>query len=559
MLVMALLPMAVLAVLVLILIWVSFQQGFIGTPAATYTIDNYALLVSDPALFQALGNTLQFTLATTFFALAFGLPIAWLTERTTLRGKALVYTLMTLGLLIPSIFVAMGWTFMAHPRIGFLNVWLRGVFGFDQGPINITSPIGMGFIQALSLTSLSFVLTIQVLRAMNPSLEEASQIHGLSFFSTLRRITIPLATPGILAAVIYISTIALSSFDIPAIIGMGNRVYMLSTYLYLKTHPPDSGSPQHGVTAAVGTFMIVLALLLTWWYSQVLKQGHRYQVVTGKGYRPTPIRLGRWSFAAWAFIGGYFAFAKLMPLLMVAYVAFSPYIAPPSPQAFARLTTANFEKISWDLIQRGLTNTVTLVVVVPILVLLFAFCISWLVVRSRSRMRYVLEFGAFLPHVLPEAILAVGALLIALFAVPRFIPLYGSVWLIAIVYIVARLAFATRNLNSSLLQIHRELEEVAFVSGLSALRTAWRVIVPLIRPAVLSVWIWTALLVYREATVAVFLAGQENITLPAVIWSYWFGGAQPQAAAVMFLMTLLFAPLVLAYWWIGRRSQVTVD
>jgi len=164
-----------------------------------------------------------------------------------------------------------------------------------------------------------------------------------------------------------------------------------------------------------------------------------------------------------------------------------------------------------------------------------------------------------LPQALPEVILSIGALLLSLFVLGTIIPLYGSIWIIAIVYIVARLAFATRALNGSLLQIHRELEEAAFVAGLSNARTAWRVLFPLIRPTLFSVWIWSALLVYRELTAAVFLAVNDNITLPVVVWSYWYGGNINKASAVTLLMTLVLTPLIVAAWWWGRRSQVSVS
>jgi iron(III) transport system permease protein len=550
----AVLPMLVILVLVVVLIWISFQTGVVGTPKAIYTLRNYTEILGDPFVLKVLWNTFIFTLATTFTALAVGLPIAWMTERTTLPGKGLVYTIMTLGLLIPGIYTAMGWTFIAHPRIGFLNRWLIDLFALDQGPINIATPVGMGFVQGLNLTALAFILTAQMFRAMNPSLEEAAKIHGMSFTGTMRRITLPLAFPAILAAMIYMLTIGIATFDVPAIIGLGNRIYMLSTYVYLKANPPDSGLPQHGVTAALGTVMILLALLLTWWYSQVLRQGHRYEVVTGKGYRPALLNLGRWSVLAWVLISLYFLATKLIPLLLIAYAAFTPYLAPPSWEMLGKLSFAGFYKLNWDLFWRGLYNTVLLVIVVPVVTLLLAFCISWLIVRSRSRMRYVLEFGAFLPHALPEVIMAIGALLLALFVLPKFIPLYGSVWLIAIVYVISRLAFATRALNSSLLQIHKELEEAAYTAGLSPVRTSRRILVPLLRPTLMSVWIWSAILVYRELTVAVFLISQESITLPAVIWSYWFSGAINQAAAVTLLMTLVLTPLILVFWWFGRRQ-----
>lgn len=551
--------MGVILMLVAVMLWISFQRGVFGTASAIYTLENYRAILTDSFLYRVLWNTAIFTLSTTFFALVIGLPIAWLVERTTIPGKTLIYAIMTLGLLIPGIYTAMGWTFIAHPRIGFLNRWLVDIFGLASGPINIATPIGMGFVQGLSLAALAFILTAQVFRAMNPTLEEAAKVHGMSLVRTLRHVTLPLALPGILAAVIYITTIGIATFDIPAIMGLGNRVYLLSTFIYIKVHPQGSGLPEYGITCAVGTFMVVVAGLFTLWYGQVLRHGHRFQIVTGKGYRPALIELGGWSVVGWGFIGFYAFIAKLLPLLLIAYAAFTPFFAPPSFEMMRQLSLVHFYDMDWELVFRGLLNTAKLMLVVPLLVLLFGFCISWLVVRSRSRARYALEFGAFLPHALPEVILAIGALLLSLFVLRDFLPLYGSVWLIGLVYAVARLAFATRAINASLLQIHSELEEAAFVAGISTIQTAWRVVAPLVLPTLLSVWIWTVLLVYRELTVAVFLTVHDNITLPAVIWSYWYGGAMNKAAAITLLMTLVLTPLILAFWWVGRRSRVAIQ
>ena len=264
----ALIPMAVIFVLVLVMFWISLQKGAFGTPSATYTLGNYRDVFTDPLLYRVATNTAIFTLTTTLFAMLFGLPIAWLAERTTIPGKTLIYVIMTLGLLIPGIYTAMGWTMIAHPRIGIVNRWLVELLGLDAGPINIATPIGMGFVQGLSLSALAFILTAQMFRAMNPSLEEAARVHGMGYGKILWRVTLPLARPGILAAVIYILTIGVATFDIPAILGLGNRVYMLSTFIYLKVHPQGAGLPEYGITGVVGAFMIVVAGLLTLWYGQ---------------------------------------------------------------------------------------------------------------------------------------------------------------------------------------------------------------------------------------------------------------------------------------------------
>jgi len=555
----ALIPMAIIFVLVLVMFWISLQKGVFGTPSAIYTLGNYRDVFTDPLLYRVITNTLIFTVTTTLCAMLFGLPIAWLAERSTIPGKTLIYVIMTLGLLIPGIYTAMGWTMLAHPRIGIINRWLVEWFALDAGPINIATPIGMGFVQGLSLSALAFILTAQMFRAMNPSLEEAARVHGMGYNKILWRVTLPLARPGILAAVIYILTIGVATFDIPAILGLGNRVYMLSTFIYLKVHPQGAGLPEYGITGVVGAFMIIVAGLLTLWYGQVLRQGHRFEVVTGKGYRPALIPLGKWSIAAWGFIALYAFISKIVPLLLIAYAALTPYFVTPSYEMMRQLSFGHFYGMDWQLVMRGLTNTALLVFVVPLAVLLLAFSLSWLIVRSPSRLRYALEFGAFLPQALPEVILSIGALLLSLFVLGTTIPLYGTVWLIAIVYVIARLAFATRALNGALLQIHRELEEAAFVAGLSNLRTAWRILFPLIRPTLFSVWIWSALLVYRELTAAVFLAVHDNITLPAVIWSYWYGGNINKASAVTLLMTLVLAPFIFIAWYFGRRSQVSLN
>src|SRR3990170_5966739 len=113
----ALAPMLVLVSFVFVVIWISFQAGFIGSPEVRYSLANYRIVFADALAYRAAFNTLAFALVTTFFAIAIGVPIAWLTERTTIQRKTLIYLIMTVGLLIPGLFVAMGWTFIAHPRI----------------------------------------------------------------------------------------------------------------------------------------------------------------------------------------------------------------------------------------------------------------------------------------------------------------------------------------------------------------------------------------------------------------------------------------------------------
>ena len=554
----ALLPMVGLIAIVGVFVWVSAQTGVLGTPDAEYSFENYQTLFGDSFVLEVLENTLIFAMVTTFVSLVIGLPIAWVTERTTIRPKPLIYAMMTTGLLVPPVFIGMGWTFIAHERIGFVNKILVAMFDLKTGPINIETLWGMGLIEGLTLAPLAFVLNVQVFRTMNPALEEAAQTSGMTFPRTLWRITLPLARPAILAALIYIFVIGLATFDIPAVIGMSANIFVFSTFVFSEAFPPD-GLPEYGIPAALGTVMVFVAIALTLWYVQMLRRSERYQVISGKGYKAKQIDAGKWVYACWAFICIYFFIGLLLPILLVCFMAFMPYIVAPTVEALDLLTMLNFRQMNWEYVMRGLENTVILMAVVPPVILVLAFCVSWLVVRSKTKARYLLEFGAFLPHTIPRVVMSIGALLLALFVLRNYVPIYGTVWILVAIYVIVWLPFGTRALNSAMIQIHKELEEAAYISGLTMVRTVRRVMIPLLRPTMLSVWIWTGLLVYREMTVAVFLISQDNVTLPAIVWGRWTMGSPNAAAAITVLMMAALLPLMFISWRFARRSTMSTD
>ena len=104
------------------------------------------------------------------------------------------------------------------------------------------------------------------------------------------------------------------------------------------------------------------------------------------------------------------------------------------------------------------------------------------------------------------------------------VPIYGTLWILLVVFTIARLSYGTRMTNSGLIQIHPELEESAQMSGASLAKIFRRVLLPLLAPTLLYAWLWIALLTFRELTLAVILTSSTNTTLPVVIWSLWLGG-----------------------------------
>ncbi len=536
----------------LIVFGLSFREGRPIDPEAVYSLAHYVQVFSDAYTYRVLANTFSYSFIALFVAFAFGLPAAWLAERTDLPLKPLLYTLMTVGLLMPGFATAMGWLFLFHPRIGLGNALINNLFDGAIGPLNIASIGGMGWVEGLSLAPVAFIMTAAVFRAMDPSLEESAEMSGAKASTIARRVTLPLAWPGILASGIYIFTIAFAAFDVPAIIGWSNKIFTFSTYVVTEL-APDDDLPHYGVAAALATFVIALAGALSWWYGRLQSQAHRYQVVTGKGYRPRLVALKDRKALAWGFLALFFFLSKLLPLVLLIWASLLPFFQLPSAEAFASLSLANYNAIPWDLAFKGFKNTAALVVMTPTITLFCAMAFSWVVLRSRIPGREFFDFIAFLPHAIPNIIFGVAILLLALFVLRDTIPMFGTIWILLLVFVIARLSYATRMTNSTMIQIHKDLEESGTMCGATTGTVMLRVVTPLLAPTLIYAWLWIALITFRELTLAVILTTGDNITLPVVVWSLWYSSGLGAAAALTLLLMLMMLPIVGLYWWVARK------
>jgi iron(III) transport system permease protein len=548
---------ACVLLLLLAVVWLSLTVGLPAIPGGPYSLANIKMTLGAEDTWNVLGDTLVFALIATAFAMLGGTAVAWVVERTDFRAKQATYTAMTVLLLLPGFFPSMGWLFLLGPRIGLIGRWLHDGLGLDQNAITIANPVGMGFVQGLLLVPLAFVLVGPPLRSVSGELIEAAEIYGVGVWRCALRIELPLVTPALIAAAIFCFMVAVASFDVPAFIGMTYRQYTFSTYVYQQLNP-QAGLPQYGPSAALSLIAMFAAFFLTAIYLRAIRRGRLYQVVTGRGYRVAPLQLKRSRRWIYAGLVLYFLLTFVLPMLLVLWVALSRYFRPPTIEAFRALSFSNFASAPWALAWRGFENTLLLMIGVPLAAVLLGLVVSWVVVRSKSRLRGTIDTVLFLPHAVPAIVFAVALQTLALFVIGPFFQLAGTVWIIALVYLLTYLAFAVRAMSVAVVQVGAELEDAAYVAGLGVAGTLRTIFLPLVAPAALNAWIWIALLVFRELTMAVVLATPANLTLPTVIWSTWYTGQIGQATAMSLVFMLLFLPLALVYLF-GRRQRGGID
>ncbi len=530
----------IVGVPMLMVVLMSLRTGFPGE-GGPLTLQNFVEVYADVGTYEVLGNTLLFAIGSVTVTLLFAVPLSWLLMRTDIPFKKTFYVLLTVGILIPVFLRTIAWILLLSPRIGLFNQWLMQIFNLSNPPLSLYNISGMAFIQGVSFVPGAFFMLSAAYRAMDPSLEEAAYTSGVSKLRTFFKINIPITLPAIAAVMVYLFMTAIAVFEVPAIIGMPARILVLSSLIYTATSPP-TGLPEYGIAGAYGGIMLVAGLALAYFYVRLMKQGKKFTVITGRGYRPREIALGRWKWLAIAFVLFYLAMEVFVPFLVLLWTSFMPHLQLPSAEALKSVTLKNYLTIPDYAGATPFINTFILMVGVPSLAMILSVLVSWAVVRTQVRFRGTLDTVAFLPHAIPSILVAVGLGYLGL-AYRDYFPLYGTIFIIMLAHVINWIAYGTRTTNSVMIQVHRELEEAGKVSGASTPRVIWKIVLPLIAAGVLNSWIWIGMLSYREVTMALTLYTRSSVVISTVVWQFWGSGWIPEVSALGVVL-ILFALVV---------------
>ena len=545
----------------LFLVLGSFSQARLPSEFSIFNLSlaNYVKVWSDPGTYAVINNTLIFAIGSTAVGITLAAGLAWLVERTNIPGKIWIYAGVPMTLAMPGMLQSMAWVLLASPRIGFINKAFIDVFDLSSAPFNIYTLSGMIFIEGLRTVPTAFLMLVPLLRSMDPALEEAAAMSGAKPSSALRKVTLGLMLPGLMAVTIYQFTSALEGFEVPGILGLPAGIYVFSTKIYTVLHSASS-LPSYGEANALAMLYLFVAVIGTWLYGRVITKSERFSIITGKGYRPRLLQLGAWRWPAFFMVLVYLALSAIIPFMVLAYVSFIPYLQVPSAKAFNAMSWANYETVfQTEQLGRMLWNTLVMTTTVATGVVIISFLISIVVVRSKFWGRKVLDQLAFLPHAIPGIVMGLALLWIYLQIDKLGVGLFGSLTSLIIAFLIGYMSYGTRVMNAAVLQIHKDLEEAAKVSGAPQWRVFVRVFFPLLMPAIVGVWIWTVLHVVRAAGKPLILTdGAENEVLAVVIWNMWDEGYTEAVGAIgtMLMLALLFMTIGIRMLGFGRGSHI---
>lgn len=511
-----------------------------------FTLGGFATAYGDDHIGSLVANSLWFAIGSALLSLVAGTGLAYLNVRTDVPFKALFFAASIIPLIIPGILYTISWIFLASPDIGLLNKVLEPIFG--KGVLDVFTVWGMIWVEGLHLSPIVFLLMVAAFRSMDPSLEESALMCGATRLQVFRKITVPLTRPAIVAAILIMTVRSLESFEVPALLGLQNGIYVFTSRIYfvLRSYPPDLAA-----AGALALGLLVLAMIGVAISNIVGRSGRSYQTVTGKGFRPRPMELGKWRPAMGAVIVTYFLLTVVAPLVVLVYTSLLKFYQPPSVAAFTSMSLDNYvELLHLSQAMTALKNSLFLGVGSATLVMAAMAIAAWIVVRSRIPGRQLVDQFAFVPLVIPGLVLGLALSFVYLRSP---IPVYGTIFILLIAYVTRYMPYGMRYAVTSMHQISSELEESAQVSGASWWQTFRRVLLPLLSPGLMAGWIYILVVSFRELSSSILLYSPGNEVLSILIFEQYENGQFTVLSALGVVMVLTLVVLVSVAYKLGAK------
>ncbi len=503
------------------------------------SLDNFITVLANPNVHLALANSLITCGGGTALAVIIGLTFSWVVVRTDTPCKGFISAVSMIPLFVPPLVAAVAWSILASPKTGLLNTlikWTGIDFRFD-----VYTMSGMIVIFGIYYAPYVYMFTASALRNMDPALEEAAEVSGATPLRILLTVTFPLIMPAIISGMLLSFIVMLGIYGIPAVLGTPGDIPVLTTYIFKLT---NWSPPLYSTAASVAIILMVVTGFLVFLQQKVVS-GRSYITVAGKAFRPGVMKLGPWRWFTLALAVVYLIVVVVLPTLALIVAGFRKFL-------FIRDITSLFDTKQYSLIHferlfdnplamRSIWNTMEVGLVTALFGGVLAFAIGYTVNRSNVVGRKSIDVISTLPVAIPGLVVGV-AYLWAWIGLPG--GLYGTIWILALAFIARFMPDTVKALSTSLLQIHRELEEASWICGKGMLGTIRAIVLPLARPGVIAGMTLLFILAIRELGSSLFLYTSNTMVMAVLLLDYYEGGNVGITSAFSLVQTLLIGVLI---------------
>jgi iron(III) transport system permease protein len=481
---------------------------------------------------RTIGYTVGLALGSLAIAMVFGTLLALAATRLPPRLRIL-RVVPVLPIVVPAIASVVGWAFLLSPRPGYLNAALRRLpwwSGLEEGPINIYSLPWIVIITGIGLTAFVYLFVAAGFESISAEHLEAAQVSGSSQLGVFFKVTLPLLRPTLLYGGGVALLLGLGQFTAPLLLGRTAGIDVITTQIYADM----SQTPvQYGSAAALGSTLLVFGVIVVAMQKVMLRNRKRFVTHGGKAFRSP----GRPSKLAAVALVGYTFIATVLPVSALVVVSMSKFWS--AKIDVAGFTLDNFRQVfDQSNVTGAIYNSVKFSLIAMAICLPVGFIAASIIVNGKGfgPLRAVADFLVAIPLGVPAVLFGAGFLLT--YTEGPFV-LYGTPWVVILVYITLMLPFSTRMQVSALVSLGEGYVEAARVSGSSVIGANLKVILPLMRAALGGAAALIFVLLTHEFAASVLVRASTTQVMGTVLYDYWGNGSYPLVAAIALVMSFV--------------------
>ena len=498
-------------------------QSFVDSETGKFSLMHFQKFFSQPYYFGTLLNSFKVAIASAFFALLIGIPLAYFYNVYRIRGAKTLQMLIILSSMSAPFLGAYSWILLLG-RSGVITKFIESVFGLTIP--SIYGFTGIVLVLVSKLYPLVFLYVSGAIKNIDSSLLEASANMGRTGLKRFFTVVIPLCMPSILAAALMVFMRALADFGTPMMIGEG---YMTFPVIIYTSYVGEMGT-DHNFASAVSIIAVVITLIVFLVQSYATKKttfsmSAMHHIERKEAKLLPSILMHIYSYGVVAI--------SIFPQLYLIYLSFRKTSS--NGNAFKPGYSLDSYKYVFENMGSSIWNTIRICGGALILIIVLAILISYLVVRRNNVINKVIDTLSMIPYIIPGAV--IGIALILAFNNPKF-PLVGTAWILIISMCIRRIPYTIRSSVAILGQIPMSIDEASESLGAGKLKTLIKVTIPMMLNGIFSGAVMSWVTLITELSSSLLLYTFRTMTLNIAVYVMVAKGSDGRACAMATILTL---------------------
>lgn len=541
--------LSTLIILAIFLIFIAFplflvlKKSMVDPLTGQFTFEYMGKFFERKFYWITILNSFKVTIASTFLALAIGLPLAYMMRRVKIRGSKFIEIFVIISYISPPFIGAYAWIQLLG-RKGVITEFINNTFGLQYD--GIYGFTGIVLVLTLQSFPLIYIYISGALKNLDNSLNEAAESLGYSNIQRIFKIIIPLIIPTMLASALLVFMRVIADFGTPMLIGEGYRT--IPVLIYTQFMSEVGGND--GFAAALCMIFIIVTLVL-FLIQRIVANRFSYSM---SALKPMSIEktTGMKNILTHVFV----YFIVLLAILPQLVVTFTSFLETKGGQVYTgNFSLDNYKNILFMKNTAVIWNTYKMGIIAIVIIVVLGVLISYLTVRKKNVITNILDTVSMFPFIIPGSVLGI-AFIFAFSDKP--IILSGTVLIMVMSFVIRRMPYTIRSSTAIIGQISPSLEEAAISLGASETKTFRKVVVPMMMPGVLAGAIMSWITVISELSSSIILYTSSTQTLTVSIYTEVIRGNYGNASAYSAILTATSIISLLLFFKLTGKREVSV-